>query len=77
MRLFDVRRIILDQISIDSIFYDPAISEIFYFKHNVEASNVIVFIGNPDVDIALATSSQFPLKAMPLLGYCIESFRCA
>ena len=30
---------------------DPAVVEIIYFKHDVGASPIIVFIGNPDVDI--------------------------
>ena len=29
---------------------DPAVLEIIYFKHDVGASPIIVFIGNPDVD---------------------------
>ena len=29
---------------------DPVLLEIIYFKHNVGASPIIVFIGNPDVD---------------------------
>ena len=29
---------------------DPAVPDIFYFKHDEGASNVIIFIGKPDVD---------------------------
>ena len=31
-------------------FFDPVVPEITYFKHDVGTSNVIIFIGNPDVD---------------------------
>ena len=34
----------------DFILLDLAIPELFYFKHDVVASDVIVFIDNPDVD---------------------------
>ena len=29
---------------------DPAVLEIIYFKHDVGASPIMVFIGNPDID---------------------------
>ena len=47
---FTVKQIVLDYIGIDSILFDPAVSDIFYFKHDAGASSVIIFIGNPDVD---------------------------
>ena len=28
----------------------PIVLEIFYFKHDVSASNIIIFIGNSDAD---------------------------
>ena len=31
-------------------FRDPAVSELFYFKYDVEAFNVTIYIGNSDVD---------------------------
>ena len=34
---------------IDSLLFDPAIPEIFYFKHSVGACGVIIFIDNPDI----------------------------
>ena len=43
MEVFKVRRIVLDEIGVDSIFLDPAVPAIFYFKHDVGASNVINF----------------------------------
>ena len=54
------------------VIFDPVIQEIFYFKHNVGASNVMTLIGL----VSLAMTSQFKPKAPPLLGYCIcvESF---
>ena len=36
--------------AINSIYLDLAISEIFYFKHNVRASLIAILIGNPDDD---------------------------
>ena len=50
MGIFKIRPIELDYIGVDSILFDPAVSEIFYFKHDVVASLIIIFIGNPDVD---------------------------
>ena len=53
MGIFKVGRIALDYIGVDSILFDRAIPEIFYFKYDVDASDhsdVLVFIGNPDVD---------------------------
>ena len=37
-------------VGVDFVFLDPAFPEIFYFKHDVGASLIISFIGNPDVD---------------------------
>ena len=48
--VFLVRPIAEHYIDVDSILFDPAASEIFYFKHDVGASNVIIFIGSPDVN---------------------------
>ena len=36
-------------IGVDSILLHQAVSEIFYFKQNVGAFLLIIFIGNPDV----------------------------
>ena len=36
-------------IDVDSIFLNSAVPEIFYFKHHVGASLIIIFIRNPDV----------------------------
>ena len=30
--------------------FDPVASEIFYFKHDVRSSLIIIFVGNPDFD---------------------------
>ena len=48
--MIEVRAIGLHEIGANSIFLDPAVPEIFYFKHDVEASLIVIFIGNPDVD---------------------------
>ena len=49
MEVFKNWAIVLDQIVVDSILLDPAVSEIFCFKHDVGASLIIIFVGNPDV----------------------------
>ena len=36
---------------VDFVILDPAVPEIFYFKHDVRTALIIVLIGNPDVDI--------------------------
>ena len=64
----------------DSIFFDLVVPEIFCFKHDVGAFNVIIFFfGNPDVDSFSVVSYAIPVprKAKSLLGYCIESVHCA
>ena len=38
MGLSEVRAIVLDQIDVDSILLDPAVSEPFYLKHDVVVS---------------------------------------
>ena len=53
MEVPEVRSIVLDQVSVGSIHFDPSVAEIFYFKHDVgdyNVINLIVFIGNPVVD---------------------------
>ena len=42
--------IVLNKIGVDSTLLDPAVPEIFYFKHDEEASKILIFIGNPHVD---------------------------
>ena len=49
MGVSKVTPIAQDWIKVDSILLDPAVPEIFHFKHDVDASNVIIFIGNADV----------------------------
>ena len=51
MGLSKVRAIVLDLIGVDSILFDQAVSEIFYFKDDVGASLIKIFVGNPDVSI--------------------------
>ena len=46
----EVMLIVLDEVGIDPILLDPAVLEIFYFKHDERASLIIIFIGNPDID---------------------------
>ena len=43
MGVFKVRQKVLDMISVYSILCDPPIAEIFYFKHDIGASNIINF----------------------------------
>ena len=38
-------------IGVDSTLLDPAVPEIFYFKHDVGASLIKILIGNPDVSM--------------------------
>ena len=57
-----IRPIECDLIGIDSILLDPAVPEISYFKHDVVASNVIIFTGNFALIAmlpSLRTPSQF------------------
>ena len=35
---------------VDFIVLDPAVPEIFYFKDDIRASLIIIFIGNPEID---------------------------
>ena len=35
---------------VNFILLDQAVPEIFYFKHDIGDSIIIIFIGNPDVD---------------------------
>ena len=50
MAVSKVTAIVLNKIGVDSILLDPAVSEIFYFKHDAEASKILMFIGNLHVD---------------------------
>ena len=56
MEVPEVRSIVLDQVSVGSIHFDPSVAEIFYFKHDkhdigdYNVINLIIFIGNPVVD---------------------------
>ena len=43
MGVSKVGPIVLEEITIDSILFDPSVAEIFYFKHDVGDSNVINF----------------------------------
>ena len=51
---------VLEYIGVDSIILDQAVQEIFYFKHDVDASLIIVFIHNPDVE----TSALYTLLVL-------------
>ena len=42
MEVFKIRA------DVESILLDPAFPEIFDFKHDLETSPIIIFIGNPD-----------------------------
>ena len=60
MKKLEVNLFAFDEIGVDSILFDLTVPEIFYFKHDVVATNVIVFIGSPDVDILSVVSDAFP-----------------
>ena len=53
---------------VGSILFHPAIPEIFYFQHNVGASNMlqisIICIANPDVDSLSIVSDAIPLLTL-------------
>ena len=49
MGLFEVRAIALGYIGVDSIVFDKASPDIFYFKHDVGAFLIVIFDGNPNV----------------------------
>ena len=71
--IFKVRAIVLNYIGVGSILLDPAVPEIFYFKHDIAASLIIFFIGNPDVDNIGDATLVYP-KLTPQLGYATEAF---
>ena len=50
IKITKVRQIVLDSISVEFFLLNPAVPEIFYFKHDEGASLIIIFIGNPNVD---------------------------
>ena len=50
MGVSKVMAIVLHKIGVDSIYLDPAVPEIFHFKHRVGVSLIVIFIGNLDVD---------------------------
>ena len=47
---FKVRTNVLEYVGADSILFDQAVPEIFFFKHDVGSSQTIICIGNPNVD---------------------------
>ena len=68
-----VREILLDYVGVDSLFLGPAVPEIFYFKHDVGASPIIIFSATLTL-ITLATPFQFYPKTTPQISNCIELF---
>ena len=55
---------IFEAIGLTLILLNPAVSEIFYFKHDVGPlieTSVIIFIGNPDVDSLSVISDAIPV----------------
>ena len=61
MEVFKVRRIVLDEIDVDSILFDPTAPDIFYLKHDVGASNATIYIGNLDADNLSVFKDAFPV----------------
>ena len=59
-----VRPIVLYWIGVDSILFDPVVPEIFYFKHDVRASLIIIFIGNSDVSKTYLSQQKLYLTYM-------------
>ena len=51
----------LMETDVDYILLDPADPEIFYSKHDVGAFNVIIFIGNPNVESLSVVSDAIPV----------------
>ena len=51
----------LDSIGADFILFDRAVPDMFHFKHNTGASNVMIFIGNPNVDSLSVVNNAFPV----------------
>ena len=50
MMVSKFRPIVLGYIHVDFILLDPAVPEIFHFKHDVGSFLILIFVGNPDVD---------------------------
>ena len=50
---------------------NPAAPEIFYYKHDIGAFLIWIFIGSPDVDNIGDTFQSYP-KATPQLDHCIS-----
>ena len=64
MGVSKVRPVVLDYINVDSILFDPAVAEIFCFKHDVGDSNVMnfnSFIGILVVDKHWRLRDAFPV----------------
>ena len=59
--IHEVRRIVLDSIGADFIVFDRAVPDMFHFKHNTGASNVMIFIGNPNVNSLSVVNNAFPV----------------
>ena len=56
------------------ILLDPAVPEIFYFKHGIAAFRIIIYIGNPHVDNIIDAILALSSKSKPQLGYATKAF---
>ena len=48
--ILTVKATVLQQNSVVSILLHPAVSEMIFFNHDVEASPITIFFNNPDID---------------------------
>ena len=61
MGLSKILAIVLDWIGTDFIHLDPAVSELFCFKHDAKTSVIIIFISNPDVSVQQSSPQRHNL----------------
>ena len=46
---------------VDSINFDQTVPEIFYFKRDIKVSNILIFIGNANVNNRSVVSDAIPV----------------
>ena len=61
MMAFKATQIVLDSIDVGFILFDPVAPKIFYCKHDVGATGVKTFIGNPDINSLSIISNAIPV----------------
>ena len=65
--------IVLDWISVDSIFLDLVVRVIFCFKHGVETSLIIILLANLTLKTSTMPSYRSILKASPQSGLATKA----